>query len=224
MSLTETQIQRYSRHVLLPEVGGVGQKRLLESSALIVFTPEGHGAAAVAVTYLIAGGLGGIGWCPASSGECPAAPEDGNISGLTGLYDPAGPAASAAALNPDARFEMVEDAGAVSALYDLLILFGRGEALDQAAARFEERGGPVLRGVREGWAGAVLAGSEVLNSEDFPPEAVEELLPAAPPEGVLGAMLASFALRTLLREGESVGSTALARFDLSRGQMEKVSR
>ncbi|MEE9239557.1 MAG: hypothetical protein V3U53_00025 [bacterium] len=223
MSLTETQIRRYSRHVLLPEVGGVGQKRLLESSALIVFTPEGHGAAAAAATYLIAGGVGGIGWCPVSSGES-LVPEDGNISGLTGLYDPAGPAASAAALNPDARFEMVEDAGAVSALYDLLVLSGRGEELDRAAARFEERGRPVLRGVREGWAGAVLAGSEVLNSEDFPPEAVEEPLPAAPPEGVLGAMLASFALRTLLRGGESVGSTALARFDLSRGLMEKVSR
>ena len=77
MSLTETQIQRYSRHVLLPEVGGVGQKRLLESSALIVFTPEGHGAAAVAATYLIAGGLGGVGWCPVSSGES-LVPEDGS--------------------------------------------------------------------------------------------------------------------------------------------------
>ena len=233
MSLTEAQIQRYSRHVLLPEVGGLGQKRLLKSSALIVFTPEGEGAAAVAAAYLVAGGLGGVGWCPVSPGESPV---PGSIAGLADLYDSAGPAASAAALNPDVRFEMVAlseieseieiegNAGAASARYDLLILSGRGEALDRAAARFGERGKPVLRGVREGWAGAVLAGPEILNLEDFPPEAAEEPLPAAPPEGVLGAMLAFFALRTLLKEEDSVGSTVLARFDLSRGQMKKVSR
>jgi hypothetical protein len=29
MPLTEAQIQRYARHILLPEVGGVGQERLL---------------------------------------------------------------------------------------------------------------------------------------------------------------------------------------------------
>ena len=42
--------------------------------------------------------------------------------------------------------------------------------------------------------------------------------------GVIGAMLASYALRTLLKGEKSVGSTVLARFDLSRGQMKKVSR
>jgi adenylyltransferase/sulfurtransferase len=227
LSLTEAQIQRYSRHVLLPEVGGLGQKRLLESSALIAFTPEGEGAAAVAAAYLVAGGLGGVGWCPVSPGESPV---PGSIAGLAGLYDSAGPAASAAALNPDVRFEMVAPSeiegttGAASARHDLLILSGRGEALDRAAARFGERGKPVLRGVREGWAGAVLAGPEILNLEDFPPEAAEEPLPAAPSEGVLGAMLASFALRTLLKEEDSVGSTVLARFDLSCDRMKKVSR
>ena len=229
MSLTEAQIQRYSRHVLLPEVGGLGQKRLLESSALIVFTPEGEGAAAVAAAYLVAGGLGGIGWCPAVSGESPV-PGGGSIAGLPDLYDSAGPAASAAALNPDVRFEMVDrseiekNAGATLARHDLLILSGRGGALDKAAARFGERGKPVLRGVQEDWAGAVMAGPEILNLENFPPEAAEESLPAAPSEGVLGAMLSSFALRILLQEENSVGSTVLARFDLSRGQMKKVTR
>lgn len=29
MALTESQIQRYARHILLPEVGGVGQEKLL---------------------------------------------------------------------------------------------------------------------------------------------------------------------------------------------------
>ncbi len=228
MSLTEAQIQRYSRHILLPEVGGIGQKRLLESSVLIVFTPEGEGAAAVAATYLVAGGVGGIGWCPVDSRKSPAA--EGSLAGLTSLYDSAGPAASAAALNPDTRFEVVtrseieESAGAALARYNLVILSGRDEALEQAAARFETCGKPALRGIREGWAAAVVEGPENLDVVDCLPEAAETPLPAAPAEGVIGAMLASYALRTLLKGEKSVGSTVLARFDLSRGHMKKVSR
>lgn len=234
MNLTEAQIQRYSRHILLPEVGGAGQKRLLESSSLIVFTREGEGAAAVAAAYLVAGGLGKIGWCRASSDESLPG-EGGSFAGLAGLYDPAGTVASAAALNSDVCFEVIPrleieaDTGAIQARYDLLILSGRSDVLDMAASRFEESGKPVLRGVRAGWAGSVLLGSkglksEILNSDDFSPEETDEPLPAAPSEGVLGAMLASSALRALLKGEELVGSTALARFDLSRGKMKMVSR
>ncbi len=35
MPLTEEQIQRYARHILLPEVGGVGQERLLAAEVRI---------------------------------------------------------------------------------------------------------------------------------------------------------------------------------------------
>ena len=36
MEMTEEQILRYSRHILLPEVGGAGQSKLLSSSVLII--------------------------------------------------------------------------------------------------------------------------------------------------------------------------------------------
>ncbi|MBI4413584.1 MAG: MoaD/ThiS family protein, partial [candidate division NC10 bacterium] len=36
LPFSEEQIRRYSRHILLPEVGGKGQRRLLNSSVLLV--------------------------------------------------------------------------------------------------------------------------------------------------------------------------------------------
>ncbi|MGY9002866.1 MAG: ThiF family adenylyltransferase, partial [Rhodospirillales bacterium] len=36
MDFTEDQIQRYARHILLPEVGGVGQSELISAKVLVV--------------------------------------------------------------------------------------------------------------------------------------------------------------------------------------------
>jgi hypothetical protein len=53
MTLSEAQVQRYSRQILLKEVGGKGQRRLLEAP----FEVEGTGPAIdVAVAYLAASG------------------------------------------------------------------------------------------------------------------------------------------------------------------------
>lgn len=58
MTFTEDQIERYSRHILLPEIGGEGQKRLLESSAFVV---GAGGLGSPALLYLAAAGVGRIG-------------------------------------------------------------------------------------------------------------------------------------------------------------------
>ena len=36
MSFTEEQINRYSRHILLPEVGGKGQKKIAQAKVFVV--------------------------------------------------------------------------------------------------------------------------------------------------------------------------------------------
>ncbi len=58
MALTEQQMERYSRHIILEQVGGAGQERLLASKVLIV---GAGGLGAPAAVYLAAAGVGTIG-------------------------------------------------------------------------------------------------------------------------------------------------------------------
>jgi molybdopterin-synthase adenylyltransferase len=57
MGLRDDQIRRYSRHVLLPEVGGIGQQRLLDAAVRV---PALNAAGQAAVLYLAAAGVGKI--------------------------------------------------------------------------------------------------------------------------------------------------------------------
>ncbi len=58
MEFSESQIHRYARHIILREVGGTGQAKLLESKALIV---GAGGLGSPVALYLAAAGVGTIG-------------------------------------------------------------------------------------------------------------------------------------------------------------------
>ncbi|MDR0532170.1 MAG: molybdopterin-synthase adenylyltransferase MoeB [Oscillospiraceae bacterium] len=58
MAFTEEQLERYSRHILLKEVGVKGQKKLQSAKALII---GAGGLGSPAAMYLAAAGLGTIG-------------------------------------------------------------------------------------------------------------------------------------------------------------------
>ena len=58
MAMTDEQLERYSRHIILKEVGVKGQKKLLDAKVLII---GAGGLGAPAAMYLAAAGVGTIG-------------------------------------------------------------------------------------------------------------------------------------------------------------------
>lgn len=71
--MRDEQVRRYARHILLPDVGGLGQTALLVAAAHLEL--PGHGeagaptAALIAAEYLAAGGVGTLSIGGASEAE-----------------------------------------------------------------------------------------------------------------------------------------------------------
>src|SRR5438445_189867 len=57
-AFTPEQVQRYARHLILPEVGGAGQRKLMNTSVLLL---GAGGLGSPAAMYLAAAGIGKIG-------------------------------------------------------------------------------------------------------------------------------------------------------------------
>ena len=145
MELSEAQIRRYSRHILLPDVGGVGQQRLLAARVAIDVTPP-LASAAVALAYCAAAGIGHLRLTGAV--DDPVTPDDVRVAILLASDDLGRPRAEALAarlraLNPDVDVAPGDaalrlDAPATDDVADALIAGGAAAArLVAALARGE---------------------------------------------------------------------------------------
>jgi adenylyltransferase/sulfurtransferase len=132
--LTEQQIERYSRHILLSEVGGKGQQKLLESSALCI---GAGGLGSPVILYLAAAGVGRIGVI------------DGDVLDLSNLQrqiahttaDLGQPKVKSAkraaeAINPDVKIETYQERITKDNVMDLV---GRYDAVIQGCDNFPTR-------------------------------------------------------------------------------------
>jgi hypothetical protein len=168
VSLTDEQVDYYSRQIILPELGGVGQNRLLSSSALL----RGHGAAFdTARTYLLGAGVGRIDVC-------------GRPSTTLDFADPGD-------RNPDVSARTVSETVDRSA-YDLLLDFAPDAGAD--CTGFPVRG--EIGSKRSGYANELLvipreAGCLSCCRTGSPPTALQENVgPAHLADPMAGAMAA----------------------------------
>lgn len=202
-ALTEEQIERYSRHILLPEVGGKGQRKLLDSSVLCI---GAGGLGSPAILYLAAAGVGRIG---VIDDDCV------DISNLQRQIlhttaDIGRPKAlsakeTAEAINPDVNVEIIEKRIDIGNVMDLV---GRYDAVIDGCDNFPTRFlvndacfylkkplffGAVLR--FDGQASSFFTGPDspcyrCLYPEPPPPG----LIPSCQEAGVLGAVVGTIGI------------------------------
>jgi molybdopterin-synthase adenylyltransferase len=115
MTLAEAQVRRYARHVLLPDVGGRGQERLLGAAIAV---PVGPRAAAevAALIYLAAAGVGTLVVTGEPDGAVTAAEQSAGIA--YGVTDVGRPRIEAlrervGAINPEVTVTLSPHPGAV---------------------------------------------------------------------------------------------------------------
>ena len=58
--MRDDQVRRYARHVLVPDIGGLGQTALLVATARMELRESEPAAEMIAATFLAAGGVGTI--------------------------------------------------------------------------------------------------------------------------------------------------------------------
>ncbi len=222
MEFTEEQIRRYARHILLPEVGGTGQARLLAARVLVI---GAGGLGSPALLYLAAAGVGTIGIIDDDDVDLSNLQRQiVHDTGSVGRPKVESAAARLRALNPEIAIEThrarldASNAAGVIARYDLVL-----DGSDNFATRFLVAdachliGRPLVSAAVLRFEGQI----STFKSHLGPPHPCYRCLHPAPPPpglvpscaeagvfgavtGVLGALQATEALKELAGIGEGL--------------------
>ena len=226
LDFTEDEIARFSRHILLPEVGGAGQARLRASGVLVV---GAGGLGSPLALYLGAAGVGTVGIVDDDRVELSNLQRQvAHTTARVGMPKVRSAAEAVRAINPLVRVvehpERLTDANALALVsaYDLVC-----DGSDNFATRFLVNDACVL-------ARRTLVSAAVLRWEGqvstFKPHAggpcLRCLHPAPPPPGlvatcaqagilgavtgVLGTLQATEAIKEILGVGEGLAGRVLA--------------
>lgn len=222
VNLTEQQKERYSRHLIMPEIGAEGQEKLLAAKVLVI---GAGGLGSPVLTYLAAAGVGTLGIA------------DGDVVSLSNLQrqilyttDEIGrPKVECAkrrlsAMNPDVTFELYPDyltpetIGDVIAPYDMVV-----DCVDSFPVKYlindtcAKMGKPFVHGGILGLSGQVLTvlpGTACFRCffRDPPPD---EVMPEGPAgvvgvtPGILGTLQAAEVIKYLTGVGSLLTNTLL---------------
>ena len=225
LDFTEDEIQRYSRHILLREVGGVGQARLKAARVLVV---GAGGLGSPLVLYLAAAGIGTVGIVDDDAVELSNLQRQiAHTTASLGAAKVVSAAAAARALNPEVTVEAHQTRLTAGNALDLI---GRYDLVcdgtDNFATRFLVADACVLAR-RTLVSGAVLRFDGQLSV--FKPHAggpcYRCLYPEPPPPGlvpscseagvlgavtgVIGALQATEVLKEIMGIGESLSGRLL---------------
>jgi len=212
--MNDEQLLRYSRHILLDEIGIEGQQRLLQSHALVI---GAGGLGSPVALYLGSAGVGQITLVDDDTVELTNLQRQiAHSRERIGRPKVESAAQSIAAINPDPLLHLVAQRADAALLEDLV---GRADVVVDCCDNFAtrqavnracvSRGRPLVSGAAIGFDGQISVYDSRRDAQPcyaclFPPDsAFEEALCAlmgvfAPLVGIIGSMQAAEALKLLL--------------------------
>ena len=98
--MRDDQVRRYARHILIPDVGGLGQTALLVATARVAFRESEPDAELVAAMFLAAGGVGKLALVGATDAQLERVAARGPDTVPIPLADGAPPEGDEVALQP----------------------------------------------------------------------------------------------------------------------------
>ena len=218
MDLTDDLLLRYSRHILLPQIGVVGQARICDAAVLIV---GAGGLGCPVALYLGAAGVGRLVLADGDTVDLTNLQRQiGHSTAAIGENKAASLARSVRAINPAidvqpmaqalANADLHDAVAAVDLVVDASDNFATRHAVNRACVAL---GKPLVSGAAIGFSGQLAVFDSRLASSPcyhclFPDHADEPELRCAeagvfsPLVGVIGAMQALEALKCLARAGE----------------------